>query len=286
MNLSDVDRIAVVGAGQMGGGITQVAAQAGYPVTVRDIEPDYVDRGLETIEGNLDRAVEKDRIDADDRDAIRDRITGTTDLKDAADADVVVEAVPEEEDLKSQVWSDLHEVCPPETVFASNTSTISITRLAEASGRPERFVGMHFFNPVPVMDLVEVIRGERTPDELAGLAVDLAEDLGKTPVEVEDFPGFASNRILLPMVNEAIFALQEGVADKEGIDTVMKLGMNHPMGPLRLADLIGLDTCLHVLEVLHADLGDDKYRPAPLLRRKVDAGLLGEKTGEGFYTYD
>ncbi len=286
MNLEDIDTIAVMGAGQMGGGIAQVAAQSGYQVILRDIDEDLVKRGLDAIRGNLDRAVKKDRLTPGERDSVLDRIRGTTAVADAADADVVIEAVVEDQGIKSQVFQDLHEVCPEETVFATNTSSIPITALASASGRPRRFIGMHFFNPVPVMQLVEVIRGEETPDELAELTVELAEAMGKTPVEVEDYPGFVSNRVLMPMINEAIFALHEGVATREAIDEVMKLGMNHPMGPLQLADFIGLDTCLHILEVLHDGFKDPKYRPCPLLVRKVQAGHLGKKSGRGFYSYD
>lgn len=278
-------KLAVIGAGQMGNGIAQVAAQAGYAVVMRDVEDRFVEKGLATICKNLDRGVEKGRLKSEERDAVLARISGTTDLKKCADAELVVEAVVENLDVKRKLFQELGALCPPSTVLASNTSSIPITLLAVASGRPDRFAGMHFFNPVPVMKLVELIRGEETSDATAAYIKAAGERMGKTVVEVNDFPGFVSNRVLMPMINEAIFALGEGVATAEAIDQVMKLGMNHPMGPLELADFIGLDTCLNILDVLYQGYRDPKYRPAPLLVKKVQAGHLGKKTGRGFYRY-
>lgn len=281
----DVRRLGVVGAGQMGSGIAQVAAQAGSEVVVRDIEQRFLDRGQAAIEADLKKAIEKGKLSVADRDATVRRIRMTLSLEDLADSDVVIEAVIEDRTLKKSVFAELDRLCPPSTVFASNTSSISITDLAGATGRPDRFAGMHFFNPVPRMKLVEVIRGLNTSDETVQIVRDLATSMGKTPVETRDSPGFVSNRILMPFVNEAFFTLQEGVATPEDIDAVAKIGFNHPMGPLELADLIGLDTCLAILGVLHEEFGDSKYRPAPLLRELVRAGRLGRKSGRGVFAY-
>lgn len=281
----DVRRLGVVGAGQMGSGIAQVAAQAGSEVVVRDIEQRFLDRGQAAIEADLKKAIEKGKLSVADRDATVRRIRMTLSLEDLADSDVVIEAVIEDRTLKKSVFAELDRLCPPSTVFASNTSSISITDLAGATGRPDRFAGMHFFNPVPRMKLVEVIRGLITSDETVQIVRDLATSMGKTPVETRDSPGFVSNRILMPFVNEAFFTLQEGVATPEDIDAVAKIGFNHPMGPLELADLIGLDTCLAILGVLHEEFGDSKYRPAPLLRELVRAGRLGRKSGRGVFAY-
>ncbi len=277
--------IAVLGAGQMGAGIAQVAATSGYDVILRDIEDRFVQGGLSKIEGRLQRAVEKGSLDRNAADMIRNRIQGTLDMAAAAKADLVIEAIPEEPELKKSVLRELDGLAPSSTIFASNTSSIGIGELAAATRRADRFLGMHFFNPVPVMKLVEVVRGKETSDETAATALEVCARMGKTAVEVHDFPGFVSNRLLMPMINEAILALQEGVAPREAIDTVMKLGANHPMGPLELADFIGLDTCLNILEVLRKGFQSEKYAPAPLLRRLVDEGKLGKKTGHGFYDY-
>ena len=279
------DRIGVLGAGQMGAGIAQVAAVSGAQVVVRDIETRFLEKGLRQIEGSLAKSVEKGRLSDGDREAALARIRMTLELADLADADLIVEAVVEDVTLKKRLFAELDAMCPAATVFASNTSSISITDLASATKRPDRFIGMHFFNPVPLMQLVEIVCGLGTSDETTRAVRELAVKMGKTPVEVRDAPGFVSNRILMPFVNEAFFALQEGVAAPKAIDTVAKLGFNHPMGPLELADLIGLDTCLAILEVLHADFGDPKYRPAPLLREYVRAGRLGRKAGRGVYEY-
>jgi len=271
----------------MGNGIAHVFALHGHEVTLIDVDADLLDQATTTIGKNLERQVNKDKIAAADRDAALDRLSTTTDTAEGVqDVDLVVEAVPEEQDLKADVFGDLDIHAPDDAILASNTSSISITWIAAQTERPEQVIGMHFFNPVPVMTLVEVVRGQRTSDDTFDTVSGLAEDLDKNPVEVEDYPGFVSNRILMPMINEAIYCVMEGVAEPDDIDTVMKLGMNHPMGPLTLADFIGLDVCLHIMEVLHDELGDDKYRPCPLLRRKVTAGQLGRKTGEGFFTYD
>ena len=277
------DRIAVVGAGQMGNGIAHVFAQNGFPVTMIDVATEALERGRSTIEKNLDRQVKKGTIDAAVKDATLGRITVHTALDAASDADLVIEAATERPELKFRLFADLDRLTQPTALLASNTSSISITLLAAQTTRPAQVVGMHFMNPVPVMQLVEIIRGLATSDQTTATVIGLAKTLGKTPVEVNDFPGFVSNRILLPMINEAVFCLMEGVGTVEAIDTVMKLGMNHPMGPLALADLIGLDTCLAILEVLQEGLGDPKYRPCPLLRKYVAAGWLGRKSGRGFY---
>ncbi|MBW6395402.1 3-hydroxybutyryl-CoA dehydrogenase [Thermus sp. SYSU G05001] len=282
----EVKKIGVVGAGQMGSGIAQVAAQAGFEVVLVDVAESFLERGLKAIQRSLGRFVEKGRIAPQDLEATLGRIRTTVVLGDLAEADLIVEAIVEDEGEKRLLFERLGSLVKPEAILASNTSSIPITALARYSGRPERFIGMHFFNPVPVMQLVEVIRGELTSEETRDVVVEVAKRMGKTPLEVQDYPGFVSNRLLMPMINEAIEALREGVATKEAIDGVMRLGMNHPMGPLELADLIGLDTCLAIMEVLHRGFGDDKYRPSPLLRRMVQAGLLGRKTGRGFYTYD
>lgn len=278
---------AVVGAGTMGNGIAHVFALHEYEVTLIDLDESLLENAHNTIENNLSRQVEKDVITAEEREAALDRLRLTADTADGVQsADLVVEAVPEEQNIKAAVFDDLDAHAPEEAVLASNTSSISITWIASQTDRPEQVVGMHFFNPVPVMTLVEVVRGQRTSDATFDTVAQVAEDLDKTPIEVEDYPGFVSNRVLMPMINEAVFCVMEGVAEPNDIDTVMELGMNHPMGPLTLADFIGLDVCLHILEVLHDELGDDKYRPCPLLRRKVTAGQLGRKTGEGFFEYD
>ena len=280
-----LDRIAVVGGGTMGNGIAHVAAQFGKDVTLIDVSDEVLERAMASITKNLDRQVKKEVLDAAARDATLARIGTARSLGAAEDADLVVEAIPERSELKATVFGELDRITGPDTILASNTSSISITEIAASTARPDKVIGMHFMNPVPVMKLVEVIRGLATSDETAETVIAVSSELGKTPVEVNDFPGFVSNRVLMPMINEAVFALMEGVAEAEAIDTVMKLGMNHPMGPLALADLIGLDTCLNILEVLHRELGDDRYRPCPLLRKYVAAGWLGRKSGRGFYSY-
>jgi len=277
--------LGVVGAGQMGNGIAHVAAQTGIPVVMRDLTDAFVKKGLDTVAKNLQRGVDKGKMTAAEKDAVLARISGTTHLEHLAACDLVVEAAVEKLDVKLELFKTLDGLIKPEAILATNTSSLPITKIAAATNRPDKVIGMHFMNPVPIMKLVEVIRGLQTSDATTADTMALAESMGKTAVECRDFPGFVSNRVLMPMINEAIFCLHEGVADSAAIDTIMKLGMNHPMGPLTLADFIGLDTCLSILEVLHEGLGEDKYRPCPLLRKYVEAGWLGKKTGRGFYDY-
>ncbi len=281
----EVKVFGVVGAGQMGNGIAHVAAAAGFDVIMNDVKKEFVDKGLKTIEKNLDRVVSKGKMTPEDKSAILGRIRPSVDLKDFEGADFVVEAIIENLGLKKQVFEKLDQVMSPGRVIASNTSSISITKLAAFTNRPEKFIGMHFMNPVPIMKLVEVINGLATDSETTNLTLELSKKFGKIPVEAQDFPGFISNRVLMPMINEAIYALFEGVGTVQAIDEVMKLGMNHPMGPLTLADFIGLDTCLAILNVLYEGFGDTKYRPCPLLKKYVDAGYMGKKSGRGFYQY-
>jgi len=280
-----INTVGVVGAGTMGNGIAQVFAQAGFTVRVQDVAADALDRARQTIDRSLAKFVEKGKLQAADRDAALARLTMSTDLDTLRESDYVVEAVAEDVEVKRAVFGRLDRLLRPEVIIGSNTSSISITLLGACTSRPDRVLGMHFMNPVPLMTLVELIRGQATSAESMAVATDLCRKLGKTPVEASDYPGFIANRVLMPMINEAIYALMEGVGSAEAIDTVMKLGMNHPMGPLTLADFIGLDVCLAILEVLHDGLGDPKYRPCPLLRRMVAAGQLGRKTKKGFYTY-
>jgi 3-hydroxybutyryl-CoA dehydrogenase len=283
--MPEIHKIGVVGAGTMGHGIAQVAAQSGYVVKLVDVSAEALERGRAAVEKSWAKLVDKGKLDAADRDAARERLSVAGDLGALADRDLVVEAVVERLDVKREVFSRLDAACPPHTILSSNTSSISITKLAGATGRPERVIGMHFMNPVPLMQLVEVIRGLATSQETYDAVEAAARRMGKTPVEVHDAPGFVSNRVLMPMINEAVFCLHEGVGEAEAIDQVMKLGMNHPMGPLALADLIGLDVCLDILRVLHDGFGDPKYRPCPLLVKMVDAGHLGRKSGRGFHDY-
>jgi len=281
-----LNTLGIIGAGQMGSGIAQVAAQSGLSIILNDISDEMVARGTQIIERSLDRMVQRSRIKLDDRDRIMRRIEVTTNLADLAATDFVLEAVVEDEDAKVALFQKLDSICPPEVIFASNTSSISITRMGARTSRADRFIGMHFMNPVPAMRLVEIIRGLATSSETYEATRQLAERLGKETMTPEDFPGFIVNRILLPMLNEAIYTLYEGVGGVSDIDTAMRLGTNQPMGPLELADLIGLDTCLAIMEVMHRVFGDDKYRPCPLLKKYVDAGYLGRKAARGFYTYD
>lgn len=276
----------VVGAGQMGSGIAQTAAARGFAVTLYDIDQAAAGRGMASIGDSLSRFVKKGRLTEEQKAACLSLITPSADMAAAAGADFVIEAAPERPDIKRAIFKELDRLCPRHAILATNTSSLPITDIAAATTRPENVIGMHFMNPVPVMPLVEVIRGLATSDEVCARIMALAKELGKTPVEVQDFPGFASNRILMPMINEAVFAVYEGVAEPEAIDRVMKLGMNHPMGPLELADFIGLDTCLAIMETLAQGFGDSKYRPCPLLRKYVAAGWLGRKTGRGFYSYE
>lgn len=281
-----IQKVMVIGAGQMGSGIAQVCAQAGYDVKLNDMKQEFFERGLGVITKNLTRDVEKGRKTEDEKAAILGRINMSLDLQDASDVDIIIEAAVENMEIKQSIFKQIDQIAPAHAILATNTSSLPITEIAAVTNRPEQVIGMHFMNPVPVMKLVEIIRGLATSDEVYKAVDDMTVKLSKTPVEVNDFPGFISNRILLPMINEAIYALYEGVASKEAIDDVMKLGMNHPMGPLTLADFIGLDTCLSIMEILHEGLGDSKYRPCPLLRKYVAAGWLGKKSGRGFYVYE
>ncbi|MFQ6045021.1 MAG: 3-hydroxybutyryl-CoA dehydrogenase [Gemmatimonadales bacterium] len=277
--------MAVIGAGTMGNGIAHVFALNGWRVDMIDVAREVLDRALETIRRNMDRQIKKGKLTEAERDEALGRISTATDLEAAGDAELVVEAATESPDLKFQIFQKLDNIAPDSAILASNTSSISITEIAARTGRPDKVIGMHFMNPVPVMQLVEVIRGLVTSEETSGTVMEIAKELGKTPVVVNDYPGFVANRILLPMINEAMYCVMEGVAEPEAVDTVMKLGMNHPMGPLALADLVGLDVCLAIMEVMHQGLGDPKYRPCPLLRKMVAAGRLGRKSGRGFYEY-
>ncbi|MFD2130735.1 3-hydroxybutyryl-CoA dehydrogenase [Pseudogracilibacillus auburnensis] len=282
----DIQNVFVIGAGQMGSGIAQVFAQSGFRVILHDMNESAVDRGINSIQKLLLRAVEKERITEENKEAILSRITLSTDLQDARNTDLVVEAVIENIDVKKEIFTELDKIAPADAILATNTSSLPITDIASVTNRPEKVIGMHFMNPVPVMKLVEIIRAIQTDEETYETIAEVTKKLYKTSVQVNDFPGFVANRILMPMINEAIYTVYEGVATIEDVDTVMKLGMNHPMGPLTLADFIGLDTCLYIMEVLHDGFGDSKYRPCPLLRQYVQAGWYGKKTGRGFYTYD
>ena len=281
----EISSIAILGAGQMGNGIAQVAACAGYEVMMIDIEQSYVDRGMSSIESSLSKLVSKDRMSQDDADAALSRVRTSTSKQSASECDLVIEAIPEIPDLKFSTFSELDGICKDDAILASNTSSISIDEIAASTNRPDRVIGMHFMNPVPIMKLVEIINGSQTSQAVNTAVVEAAEKMGKTALSCNDSPGFVSNRILCPMLNEAILTLQEGVAEPEAIDGIMKLGMNHPIGPLALADLIGLDTVLHIMNVLHEGMGDDKYSPAPLLIEMVEQGKLGRKSGQGFYNY-
>lgn len=285
MEMENIEKIGVLGAGTMGQGIAQVAAENGFEVIIRDIEEELLEKGQKSIENSLKKQVKKDKMAQDEMEDILERIETTLALDDLEDCDIIIEAVIEEVEIKKEVFRELDEICDEETIFASNTSTIPITELASATDRQKKFIGMHFFNPVPIMSLVEVINGLKTDENTQETVMSLAREMGKEPVKVEDSPGFAVNRMLIPMINEAVFALHEGVASKEDIDKVMKMGANHPMGPLELADMIGLDVVLEIMEVLEAEMGDPKYRPCPLLRKMVRADKLGRKTEEGFYDY-
>lgn len=281
-----IQKVMVIGAGQMGSGIAQVCAQAGFEVKLNDREEQFYDRGILTITKNLSRNVEKGRMTEEEKQAVLSNITKSLSIEDANDVDIVIEAAVENMEIKQSIFKQLDEITPKHAILATNTSSLPITEIAAVTNRPEQVIGMHFMNPVPVMKLVEIIRGLATSDEVYAAIEDMTKKLGKVPVEVNDFPGFVSNRILMPMINEAIYTLYEGVASKEAIDDVMKMGMNHPMGPLQLADFIGLDTCLYIMEILHEGFGDSKYRPCPLLRKYVKAGWLGKKSGRGFYIYE
>src|SRR6516225_5744471 len=283
--MGDIQTVGVVGAGTMGNGIAHVAARSGFKVILHDLEKSFLDRAVSTIGKNLDREVAKGKISADDKLSALSRISSTSQNTTLTEADFIIEAVIENFETKAKVFQTLDEIARPGVILASNTSSISITKIASKTKRPDRVIGMHFMNPVPMMTLVEVVRGLATSDETCQTTKELAQSMEKTPVEVNDFPGFVSNRVLMPMINEAIYCVMEGVGTAEAVDSIMRLGMNHPMGPLTLADLIGLDVCLDIMEVLHDGFGDSKYRPCPLLRKMVDAGHLGRKTGRGFYKY-
>ena len=285
MKVDDIKKVTVIGSGTMGNGIAQVFASCGFDVTVVDLKREFLDRAFSNITKSLERIVKKGALSEDDKNSTLKNIKTSTDLDSAKESQLVIEAVTENLEVKLDIFRRLEAACPPEVVFASNTSSLPITQLAASTKRPDKFIGMHFMNPVPMMKLIELIRGIATSDETYALISDLSRKLGKTPVEVNDFPGFIANRILMPMINEAIYAHMEGVGTVQAIDEVMRLGMNHPMGPLQLADFIGLDVCLSILEVMHSGLGDPKYRPCPLLRKMVQAGYLGRKSGHGFYTY-
>ena len=282
----EIKKVMVIGAGQMGGGIAQVLATSGYQVFLHDLKEEYVQKGFAVIHKNLNRQVEKSKMTQDEVEQIMDRIVQSIDLNNAREVDLVIEAAVENLEIKQKIFKQLDEIVQEHTILATNTSSLPITEIAAVTKRPEKVIGMHFMNPVPVMQLIEIIKGLATSEEVFQTIEDLSKSLNKTPVEVNDFPGFISNRILLPMINEAIYTLYEGVASKEAIDDVMKLGMNHPMGPLTLADFIGLDTCLYIMETLYEGFGDSKYRPCPLLRKYVKAGWLGKKSGRGFYSYE
>mgnify|MGYP001228267269 FL=1 len=283
--MPSIHQVMVVGAGQMGAGIAQVIAQSGRRVIMQDIKDDFLNRGMKKIQDRLFRLVQKQQLDEDEMEATMLRIRTTTDVSEAAEVDLVIEAAAENMEVKKNIFARLDDITPEETILATNTSSLPITEIAASTKRPQQVIGMHFMHPVPVMKLVEIIRGLATSEEVYRSVYDFAGQLGKTAVEVNDFPGFVSNRVLMPMINEAIYAVYEGVASPEAVDKVMTLGMNHPMGPLTLADFIGLDTCLAIMETLHEGFGDDKYRPCPLLRKYVKAGWLGKKTGRGFFAY-